>query len=1444
MPTTTPDPVDVMLKHVQNMEAMFQQQQQQQAQQQKQTDAMFKQQQALIQQLIDGNSNSSSGSGLSSQGGGSVPRSSQPRAISGVQAPKLAADSTISNFNSWKSNWEDYFQTQQLSNHPLESQVATLKSCLDEEIKRFMRQDVIQVPSGGNVEQILDALKSWIKKKHNCLLDRRDFYDRRQGQSEPFDNFFADIKELYACSDFLRDDSCATCTANSSEALRDRILTGIYCNEIREKLLAEKSLTLEKAVEMCRAIESAALINKGMSSNSGSLNRFKKESSYKKQKKQNSSGNSAQSSDKFKGSSKSGDSSANPCSKCGYSKHTTSDGKCPAEGITCNKCGKMGHKGSMCQSKSKKSGRLKLCRVEKVDDFKAELATKVKGSKGFRRLEWLPDTGSDVNAVNVKDLKALGGDPNKLEPDTEEVRSVGGHLLKSEGVTQVVIRPGRRKLTLDVHVYKKLDDAILSRKTLVDLGWISPNWPLDMLQIRAVKTKDSVSSGPVSSSDTVSSDPEKPATKESLLNEFSSVFNEEELPPMNTTPMKIKLKPDAVPFKVNGARSIPFAFRDTVKAQLDKWESQSVIEKVEGPCDWCHAVVLVDKKGTDEKRLTVDLTKLNRQVETVQHPSRTVKDAIESIKRGSKFFTTLDAKNGYFQVPLEEESRPLTTFATQWGRYRFCRVPQGYVSSGDEYNQRTDAAFDGVPNMVKIVDDILVFTETWEDHVKTVRMVLERAKKNSITLSPKKFKFAECQVNYCGFQVGENGWEIEEEKIKSIQKFPLPVNRTDLRSLYGLAMQFGAHSEVSKLCEVLRPLMKETNAFHWEEEHTRAVDGLRERLSRAPILAFYDPALPTKLETDASRTKGLGFVLWQKHGDTWKLIQVGSRFLSDTETRYAMIELELLAVVWAYQKCRLFLEGKDFELVIDHKPLVPILNSYSLDRVENSRLVRLLLKIQDAKFEARWVRGADHKVADALSRAPVDDPKPEDEYGEKKGSPSGIRALRARALESVVTQDVGIQKLKIAAFQDPNYQALLRQVLEGFPVEKGDLAAELHPFWSARNDLTTDDGLVLRNQRLVIPRSMQREVLDELHASHQGQTKTKRRARQVVYWPRINQDIDNIVSSCQACAERQASQVKEPLMRDQDPQFPFEDTSADLFSHNGVEYLVFADKMSGWPFFKKIGRSATSSDVIRAIRSWFSVVGAPRRLTTDNGPQFDSHRFKEFCRRWHIIHDPSTPRYPQSNGHAEVMVKAVKRVIQKVDTANEDAIDKAILELRNSPRADGRSPAQVLFGRPLKSCVPSHWTAYLPKWQKAAQDADALKEDIVEKSKAHYDKTAKPLKEFKVGVYVSVQNPSSKLWDRYGRIVGVGKRRDYHIKMPSGRILWRNRRFLRFYKPAVPGFGGSSQGAEPQSRGSSGAEPVPQTSQNPDVPEVPRRSTRTKRKPTRFQAKKSGKSHD
>ena len=158
--------------------------------------------------------------------------------------------------------------------------------------------------------------------------------------------------------------------------------------------------------------------------------------------------------------------------------------------------------------------------------------------------------------------------------------------------------------------------------------------------------------------------------------------------------------------------------------------------------------------------------------------------------------------------------------------------------------------------------------------------------------------------------------------------------------------------------------------------HDNAFNKVKSTFCSPPVLAPFDPKLPTMFETNASRLKGLGFVQLQRHGDNWKLTQAGSRFTTDIESTYAVVQLELLAVVWAIKKCYVYLQGlPSFDIIVDHKPLKSILNNQTLDMIDNPRIQRLKEKLSGYVFRVIWGRGKDHAIPDALSRAPCNDPE-------------------------------------------------------------------------------------------------------------------------------------------------------------------------------------------------------------------------------------------------------------------------------------------------------------------------------------------------------------------------------------------------------------------------------------------------------------------------------------
>ena len=298
------------------------------------------------------------------------------------------------------------------------------------------------------------------------------------------------------------------------------------------------------------------------------------------------------------------------------------------------------------------------------------------------------------------------------------------------------------------------------------------------------------------------------------------MFATDRLDPMNSPPMKITLKEGSVPHALHVARTIPFAYREQVKSELDDMVDKNVIEKVgDVPTEWCHPMVVVQKPN-GKVRITTDFGKLNKQVDRTVHNARTAFDIVSDRSSGAKYFTTLDATKGYWQMTLDPESRHLTTFITPWGKYRYLRAPMGFISTGDSYNYRGDEALEGIPRVKKIVDDILIEDSTLEEHIKQVRLVLERCRQHGITLSKSKFKFAKKEVQFAGFIISADKIGVDPAKIKAIGEFPTPSTRTDLRSFMGLANQLGSFcSTLSASATPLRELLKTKNEFRWLPEH-------------------------------------------------------------------------------------------------------------------------------------------------------------------------------------------------------------------------------------------------------------------------------------------------------------------------------------------------------------------------------------------------------------------------------------------------------------------------------------------------------------------------------------------------------------------------------------------------------------------------------------------------
>jgi hypothetical protein len=249
---------------------------------------------------------------------------------------------------------------------------------------------------------------------------------------------------------------------------------------------------------------------------------------------------------------------------------------------------------------------------------------------------------------------------------------------------------------------------------------------------------------------------------------------------MDGPEMVINLKNDAVPYYVNGAWPIAFADCPKVKQQLNELQDKGIIEPMTEPSEWA-APLVVARKPDNSIPICVDHTKLNQHVRRPTYPTRTPRDAVAEIAGNAQFFSTFDAANGYFQIPLHPESQHLKILMTPWGRYKFLRASMGFCSSSDEYNRRADAAFAQVAQVVRVVDDILRFDSSFSAHVAGVRVVLTATQNAGITLNENKFHFAKRSVEWVGFQIQRGGFAVVPDKLKAISDFPRPANITELR---------------------------------------------------------------------------------------------------------------------------------------------------------------------------------------------------------------------------------------------------------------------------------------------------------------------------------------------------------------------------------------------------------------------------------------------------------------------------------------------------------------------------------------------------------------------------------------------------------------------------------------------------------------------------------------
>ncbi|XP_046863284.1 uncharacterized protein K02A2.6-like [Xenia sp. Carnegie-2017] len=931
--------------------------------------------------------------------------------------------------------------------------------------------------------------------------------------------------------------------------------------------------------------------------------------------------------------------------------------------------------------------------------------------KGKSTVKFKIDTGADVTVIPEPVFMQTG--ITQVQSTNKELFGPNQAKLSVKGKIRATLRTATSKTTeQDIYIVKNLKEPLLGRPAINALDLI--------VTVEAIQSNDA-------------SDMEEEikVTYPNLFKGLGELDGE----------CNIKLKPGAIPFALTTPRRIPLTMTKKVRDELTRMEKLGVISKVNIPTDWCAGMVVVPK-ADGKIRICVDFTKLNEWVLREIYPLPKIESLLAEI-RGSKYFSKLDCNSGFWQEKLEQNSRLLTTFITPFGRFCFNRMPFGIKSAPEHFQKRMKQLLEKQDGQVSIIDDVLVNGKTKNEHDSRLKAVLKKFDNAGITLNPEKCEFAKKMVKFAGNIVSEDGIQVDPEKIEAVQGMEVPQNVSDVRRFLGMVNQLGKFiPNLSEKTKPIRDLLSTKNEFQWGGAQQKAFEDMKTELSSVPVLAYYDPTKRTVLAADAS-SYSIGAVLWQlnKKGEK-KPVAYASRSMTTTEERYAQIEKEALATTWACEKFNDYILGMDFVIETDHKPLVPLLGSKILDQLP-PRIQRFEMRLLKYSFTIRHTPGKELVVADALSRAPImKQPTKSD-----NNLSQDLNICVAQIVQNIPASERRLEGIRRHQQEDPVCTKLVEFCSEGWP-DRNRITSTLFPYYFERATITMQKGMLMKDSRLIIPSSLRLDILEKIHAGHQGIRKCRERAKESVWWPGLSKHIENMVTDCSICCKYRENHA-EPLLTTCFPQRRWQKVATDLFEHSGKNYVLVVDYYSRYFQIVPLKKSTTAEDVINHMKSIFSRHGIPETVVSDNGPH--------------------GPRYPQSNGEAERAVKTAKNLIIK----SEDPYS-GLLAYRSSPLQNGYSPAELLMGRKLRSNLPvisEKLTPKLADTAKLRRDEESYKRRQAENFNCRHRASVLP-----------DLSPDEKVWvkDIKSPAVVVGKTdkpRSYIVRTEQS-ILRRNRKHL------------------------------------------------------------------
>lgn len=757
------------------------------------------------------------------------------------------------------------------------------------------------ISDARSYDEAIKVLEKIYVKPKNLIFARHLLASRKQHTEENIEKYFQTLKQLSKDCDFTAVDA----ETNRNDNIRDAFISGISSTKIRQRLLENLTMTLDEAYNQALSLEAAEI-------NSQSFNTLSVNAIQSTSIEQNQEDKVAAASNNFR---------RRKCFFCGGQVHSRKI--CPALNEICQACHKKGHYAKVCRSFFKTSN---SATMEKQDYAaciiaaspsslrKATMPAFIKGI----RASALIDTGSSVSFINESFFKLTG---LRKKPCSQTVSMASlSHISQVEGQTSQTIKIGKHTYeNVNLLIVKNLcADIIIGHDVLEEHSSLEflfggPKHPLYVCNVAEASV---------------------PAV--SLFTNISS---------------------DCKPISVKSHR---YCDDDNkfIKEEIEKLLSEGIIEESKSP--W-RAQVLIIKNDTHKKRLVIDYSQtINRYTQLDAYPLPNMEELISKIAK-NLFFSAIDLKNAYHQVPILSEEKHYTAFEALGNLYQFRRIPFGVTNGVSSFQRTIDWIIrkEKLENTYAYLDDITICGLTREKHDENLELFMKSVKKYGLTLSTQKCKFAQDSINILGYNIKNHVIKPDSERLKPLNELPPPHDLPTLRRTMGM---FAHYSKwIPNFSERIHLLAK-TEGFPLNNEQIECFESLKKDIAKSSLNAI-NHNIPFTVETDAS-DHAIAAVLTQNS----RPIAFYSRTLNPSEQNHSAIEKEAYAIVESLKKWRHFLIGKYFRLITDQRSVSFMFDSKHASKIKNDKIQRWRLELSPYKYEIIYRPGKENYAADALSR--------------------------------------------------------------------------------------------------------------------------------------------------------------------------------------------------------------------------------------------------------------------------------------------------------------------------------------------------------------------------------------------------------------------------------------------------------------------------------------------